>query len=80
MPAVIQGPSHPRFTGRLKSVIAQATVPVLEDDDRDRLAARILVEEHALLVRVLGWVSEGRVRVVESDQKRGRVVVDAPER
>jgi phosphoribosylglycinamide formyltransferase 1 len=61
-------------------VIAQATVPVLEDDDRDRLAARILVEEHALLVRVLGWVSEGRVRVVESDQKRGRVVVDAPDR
>jgi phosphoribosylglycinamide formyltransferase-1 len=61
-------------------VIAQATVPVLEDDDRDRLAARILVEEHALLVRVLRWVSEGRVRVVESDQKRGRVVIDAKAR
>ncbi len=60
-------------------VIAQATVPVLEDDDRDRLAARILIEEHKLLVRVLGWVSEGRVRVIESEQKRGRVVVDAAE-
>lgn len=57
-------------------VIAQATVPVLDDDDRDRLAARILVEEHALLVRVLGWVSRGRVRVVDSPGQRARVVVD----
>lgn len=58
-------------------VIAQSTVPVLEGDDRDRLAARILVEEHQLLVRVLGWVSQGRVRVVESEQQRARVVIEA---
>lgn len=58
-------------------VIAQAAVPVLDDDDRDRLAARILVEEHKLLVEVLRWVSEGRVRVVEPVEGRCRVVVEA---
>jgi phosphoribosylglycinamide formyltransferase-1 len=57
-------------------IIAQATVPVLADDDRDRLAARILVEEHKLLVRVLDWASRGRVRVVDSENGRARVVVD----
>jgi phosphoribosylglycinamide formyltransferase-1 len=44
-------------------IIAQAAVPVEDDDDRDALAARILVEEHALLVRVLGWIAEGRVSI-----------------
>jgi phosphoribosylglycinamide formyltransferase-1 len=45
-------------------VLAQAAVPVLPGDDRDTLAARILEREHALLVRVLGWMARGLVEVV----------------
>ena len=44
-------------------VLAQAAVPVLEGDDRDALAARILVREHELLVRALGWLAQGLVEV-----------------
>jgi phosphoribosylglycinamide formyltransferase-1 len=57
-------------------IIAQAAVPVEDDDDRDALAARILVEEHALLVRVLGWIAEGRVSISTPEGGgRRRVVV-----
>jgi phosphoribosylglycinamide formyltransferase-1 len=34
-------------------ILAQARVPVLPDDDAERLAARVLLEEHRLLVRTL---------------------------
>ena len=44
-------------------VLAQAAVPVLEGDDRDTLAARILVREHELLVRALGWLAQGLVEI-----------------
>ena len=51
-------------------IVAQATVPVLDDDTPDSLAARILVEEHRIypeaITRVLtsSWHVEGR-RFVE---------------
>jgi phosphoribosylglycinamide formyltransferase-1 len=47
-------------------IVAQATVPVQDDDTPDTLAARILVEEHRIypdaIARVLaaGWRVEGR--------------------
>ncbi len=44
-------------------IILQAAVPVEEDDDEARLSARILVEEHRLLVTALRLVAEGRVAV-----------------
>jgi phosphoribosylglycinamide formyltransferase 1 len=44
-------------------ILAQAAVPILPGDDRDALAARILTQEHALLVRALGWIAEGRVEI-----------------
>jgi phosphoribosylglycinamide formyltransferase-1 len=44
-------------------IIAQAVVPVREDDTVESLTARILTEEHALLPAVLQWISEGRVVV-----------------
>ena len=56
-------------------IVAQAAVPVLEGDDRDALAARILVEEHALLVTALSWVAAGRVSVVRAAGGRPRVHV-----
>lgn len=44
-------------------ILAQAAVPVLEGDDRDTLAARILAREHELLVLALGWLAQGLVEV-----------------
>jgi phosphoribosylglycinamide formyltransferase-1 len=38
-------------------IVAQARVPVLAGDDPDRLAARVLVAEHALYPRALAEVS-----------------------
>lgn len=44
------------------AVLAQALVPVLPDDTPDRLAARVLVEEHRLLPAVvLAAAAAGRV-------------------
>jgi phosphoribosylglycinamide formyltransferase-1 len=45
-------------------IIAQAVVPVLDGDDEDTLGARILREEHRLLVAVLGAIADGEVTVV----------------
>jgi phosphoribosylglycinamide formyltransferase-1 len=44
-------------------IIAQAPVPVLDDDTVDTLRARILREEHRLLVSAVHAVALGRVRV-----------------
>jgi phosphoribosylglycinamide formyltransferase-1 len=44
-------------------IIAQAAVPVLDGDDEDALAARILAEEHRLLPAALQLLAEGRVAV-----------------
>jgi phosphoribosylglycinamide formyltransferase 1 len=44
-------------------IVAQAVVPVRDDDDEEKLRARILVREHELLPRVLQWMVEGRVTV-----------------
>jgi phosphoribosylglycinamide formyltransferase 1 len=57
-------------------VIAQAAVPVIEGDTRDTLAARILAEEHRLLVEALGWIAAGRVEVTPGEPgARARVRV-----
>jgi phosphoribosylglycinamide formyltransferase 1 len=45
-------------------IIAQATVPVLDDDTEETLRDRILEKEHALLPEALSWIAEGRVEVV----------------
>jgi phosphoribosylglycinamide formyltransferase 1 len=62
-------------------VVAQAAVPVLEGDTRDALAARILVQEHRLLVEALSWFAAGRVEVVRGGPgERVRVRVTGHER
>lgn len=53
-------------------IIAQATVPVLDDDTEETLRDRILAQEHALLPEVLGWIAEGRVEVVAPATDGGR--------
>lgn len=46
-------------------VIAQAKVPVLAGDDEDRLASRVLVEEHRLYPIALADVAAGRAALVD---------------
>ena len=46
-------------------IIAQAAVPVLDDDDAKALSARILALEHRLYPRVVRLIAEGRVTVVD---------------
>lgn len=54
--------------------IAQAAVPVLAGDTADRLAARILRQEHRLYPMVVRWFAEGRI-----EAKGGKVSVkDVP--
>jgi phosphoribosylglycinamide formyltransferase-1 len=52
-------------------IIAQAAVPVLENDDIKTLSARILAVEHRLYPRVIRLIAEGRVKVVD-----GRAVIN----
>lgn len=57
-------------------IVAQAAVPVLDDDTRETLRQRILAREHQLLVEVLRWIAAGRVEVVPgTDGGRVRVRV-----
>jgi phosphoribosylglycinamide formyltransferase-1 len=45
-------------------IIAQAAVPVYDDDDEDILHTRIKVEEHKLYPQVIKWYAAGRLEVV----------------
>jgi phosphoribosylglycinamide formyltransferase 1 len=51
-------------------IIAQSVVPVLDDDDEEKLRLRILAEEHRLLPKVIRAIAEGRV---SGDGRRVRV-------
>ncbi|GAA5784098.1 phosphoribosylglycinamide formyltransferase [Chitiniphilus shinanonensis] len=51
-------------------IIAQAVVPVLEDDSADTLAARVLKEEHRLYPEAVRLFAQGRLSI---DQGRVRV-------
>ena len=44
-------------------IIAQAVVPVRDDDDEERLAARILEAEHRLYPLAVRLLAEGRLRI-----------------
>jgi phosphoribosylglycinamide formyltransferase-1 len=44
-------------------IVAQAAVPVLDEDSVDSLSARILKEEHRLYSEAIGLVLSGRYRV-----------------
>lgn len=59
-------------------VIAQARVPVHADDDAERLAERVLVQEHRLYPRVIRWVCEGRVRLVGDRVQFDGELLDEP--
>jgi phosphoribosylglycinamide formyltransferase 1 len=53
-------------------ILAQAAVPVLDDDDEAALQARIQQQEHRLFPRVLEAIARGQVRVDEQGRVRAR--------
>lgn len=44
-------------------VVAQAMVPILPDDDAERLAARVLALEHQMYPRAVRWFLEDQLRI-----------------
>jgi len=46
-------------------IVAQAVVPVLPDDDAQRLAERVLASEHQMYPRAVRWFVEGRLEIVD---------------
>lgn len=50
-------------------IIAQAIVPVLPDDDEDKLADRVLEQEHRIYPRVVRLIVEGKISL----NQEGRV-------
>lgn len=53
-------------------IILQAAVPIYQDDDREKLASRILEVEHQILPRTIQLYAEGRLRI------KGRKVIILP--
>lgn len=51
-------------------IVIQAAVPVLDDDDENSLAERVLREEHRIYPQAVRWFVEGRLKI-----NGGRVVV-----
>jgi phosphoribosylglycinamide formyltransferase 1 len=46
-------------------IIVQAAIPVLPDDDADRLGARVLLAEHRAYPYAVRMIAEGRVKIVD---------------
>jgi phosphoribosylglycinamide formyltransferase 1 len=55
-------------------VVLQARVPVRDDDDETRLAARVLAQEHLIYPECIGWFAAGRLAC-----RDGRVLLDGRE-
>ena len=55
-------------------IIVQADVPVQPGDTEERLAARVLAEEHRIYPQAIRWFCEGRLRLGVD----GVVTLDAP--
>lgn len=51
--------------------IARAVVPVIDDDDADTLAARILEQEHRIYPLALAYLADERVKM-----ENGRTIID----
>lgn len=53
-------------------IVVQAAVPVLDDDTPERLAARVLTQEHRIYPMAVRWFAEGRLSLTTN----GRVRLD----
>lgn len=50
-------------------IVIQAAVPVLPEDDEERLAARVLEQEHAIYAQAIRWFLDGRLAIEGSRVK-----------
>jgi phosphoribosylglycinamide formyltransferase-1 len=46
-------------------IILQKTVPILADDTEKSLAQRVLVEEHIAYPKVIQWIAQGRLQLLD---------------
>ncbi len=46
-------------------LVLQSSVPVLDDDTQERLAARVLEQEHIIYPQAVKWFAEGRLKLVD---------------
>jgi phosphoribosylglycinamide formyltransferase 1 len=53
-------------------IVMQVAVPVLPDDDEDRLAQRVLAQEHIIYPRAVRWFVEDRLVLAEDGVVRQR--------
>jgi phosphoribosylglycinamide formyltransferase-1 len=56
-------------------IVTQAAVPILDSDDEDTLAARILVEEHRIYSEAIALVLSGRFSIVGRRVVPGKAVL-----
>ena len=47
-------------------IVIQAAVPVKADDDEDRLAARVLAQEHRIYPLAVRWFLDGKLVIEDS--------------
>ncbi len=59
-------------------VVLQARVPVLADDDTQRLAARVLDQEHVIYPLAVRWFAEGRLHMKGDKAWLDQVALDRP--
>lgn len=59
-------------------VILQAKVPVKTDDTEERLAARVLKQEHIIYPQVIGWFAEGRIAINDNQLEMDGKPLDSP--
>jgi phosphoribosylglycinamide formyltransferase-1 len=57
-------------------IVAQGAVPVLDNDDEETLAARVLKVEHRIYPLALRWLAEGRVHIVDGRCRIDRTGAD----
>ncbi|MBP1315490.1 phosphoribosylglycinamide formyltransferase-1 [Herbaspirillum sp. 1173] len=55
-------------------IVAQAAVPVLEEDSEETLAERVLEQEHVIYPRAVRWFVQGRLAL---DGARARLAAEA---
>lgn len=59
-------------------IIIQAHVPVNQDDDAETLAARVLVQEHAMFPSVVDWFCHQRLQLTSSGVEFDGTLLDKP--
>ncbi|HNO88878.1 MAG TPA: phosphoribosylglycinamide formyltransferase, partial [Rhodocyclaceae bacterium] len=59
-------------------IVIQAAVPVRPGDDEDRLAARVLVQEHRIYPQAVRWFVEGRLSLTPAGTVQVADVADGP--